>query len=128
MVLSSLSRPLAHSAGRVASRTRGLHTVVSPAAATSLRSSTSTLRAAGGLASRQLPVTALPVASSALFRSRLGPSTAIRSLTYDFPREKVKVLMVLYDGGQHAKDVSFEMASRPLLPYPLSWDVDSGAS
>ncbi|KAJ4424569.1 formate dehydrogenase (NAD+) [Gnomoniopsis sp. IMI 355080] len=99
MVLTSLSRPLTRSAGRVASRTRGLHTIVSPAA-TNLRSST--LRAAG-LASRQ-PVTALPVASSAL-RSKLGPSTAIRSLTYDFPREKVKVLMVLYDGGQHAKDV-----------------------
>lgn len=103
MVLTSLSRPLAQSAGRVASRTRGLHTRVSPAA-TSLRSSTSR---AAGLASRQ-PVTALPAASSTL-RSTLGSLTATRSLTYKFPREKVKVLLVLYDGGQHAKDVSYKL-------------------
>lgn len=30
---------------------------------------------------------------------------SIRSLT-GFPREKVKVLMVLYDGGKHAEEVS----------------------
>lgn len=101
MVLTSLSRPLTQSAGRLASRTRGLHTVVSPAAATSLRSSTSR---AAALASRQLPVTALAATTSTL-QSKLGPSTAIRSLTSG-KREKVKVLLVLYDGGQHAKDVS----------------------
>lgn len=30
---------------------------------------------------------------------------SIRSLT-GFPREKVKVLMVMYDGGKHAEEVS----------------------
>lgn len=106
MVLGSLSRPLARYTGPLASRsTRGIHTVVSPAAST-LRSSTASSRAAGLVGSRHGAVNAaaLPV-SSASCRSKLGPSTTIRSLT-GFPREKVKVLMVLYDGGKHAEEVS----------------------
>lgn len=118
MVLSSLSRPLARSVGPLASRgTRGISTVLSPAAS-SLRSSTS--RATGLVGSRlgaagtaAAAAAATPLAS----RSKLGPSTTIRLLT-GFPREKVKVLMVLYDGGKHAEEVSSPVFLRPQFPRP----------
>lgn len=127
MVLSSLSRPLARSVGPIASRTRGLHTIVSPAAG-SLRASTS--RAVAGVASRQGVASRalLPTSSTASCRSNLGPSTTIRSLT-GASREKVKVLLVLYDGGQHAIDVSlsnpyyFHLTSSASI-YPL-WSLGS---
>lgn len=120
MVLSSLSRPLARSVGPLASlSTRGLSTVVPPAAS-SLRSSTS--RAAGLVGSRQGAANAaapLPGLSSTTCRSKLGPSTMIRSLT-GLPREKVKVLMVLYDGGKHAEEVSSSIAPEsPLSCFPI---------
>lgn len=91
--------------------------MVSPAAS-SLRSSTASSRAAGLVGSRHGAVNAaaLPM-SSASCRSKLGPSTTIRSLT-GFPREKVKVLMVLYDGGKHAEEVSFP--GRTPSPDPTS--------
>lgn len=120
MVLSSLSRPLlvrSTAASPIASTTRAgltraLHhssVAVSPAAASSrsrpsLLSSTSTTTKLGGAAA-PLPL---------CLNSKLGLSTSIRSLTYDFPRKKVKVLMVLYDGGKHAEEVSFFLS-------PLHW-------
>ncbi|KAJ6438353.1 formate dehydrogenase [Purpureocillium lavendulum] len=54
-------------------------------------------RAAAGLGSKLSSTASSPVA-----RPRFQPSS-IRALTT--AREKVKVLLVLYDGGQHAKDV-----------------------
>lgn len=119
MVLSSLSRPLARSVGPLASRnTRGLSTVVSPAAS-SLRSTTS--RATGLVGSRHGAAHTTAAAAAAPFasRSKLGPSTTIRSLT-GFPREKVKVLMVLYDGGKHAEEVSSRAVSYSSRP-PRQW-------
>lgn len=99
MVLSSLSRPLARSIGPIASRSRGLHSIASGSAASSLRATTSRV---GAVSPRQAGTNSLV---SSTCRSKLGPTTSIRSLT-DGPREKVKVLMVLYSGGKHAEEVS----------------------
>lgn len=44
---------------------------------------------------------------------------SIRSLT-GFPREKVKVLMVLYDGGKHAEEVRY-----PIFPLFFSFTKTS---
>ncbi|ROW02957.1 hypothetical protein VSDG_01893 [Cytospora chrysosperma] len=98
MVLSSLSRPLARSIGPIASRSRGLHSIASGSAASSLRATTSRV---GAVSPRQAGTNSLV---SSTCRSKLGPTTSIRSLT-DGPREKVKVLMVLYSGGKHAEEV-----------------------
>ena len=58
---------------------------------------------------RPIPTSTAPpyrgVLSGRLRGGLPGPGTSIRMLTG--AREKVKVLLVLYDGGQHAKDVSF---------------------
>jgi len=62
----------------------------------------------------RLTPTALPHRGTAFGRQRggfPGPGTSIRMLTG--AREKVKVLLVLYDGGQHAKDVSCVLLSFP---------------
>ncbi|KAF6836786.1 Formate dehydrogenase [Colletotrichum musicola] len=67
-------------------------------------------------------------ASSALPRKLPGQLSSIRTLTTT-PHNKVKVLAVLYDGGQHAKDVSAHSlpicpsqpcaaALRPTMPQP----------
>lgn len=106
MVLSSsLSRPLARSARSMAmSSSRGIHHV---SAASAIASSNKLLRtpasSPAGLASRRAAAI-----SPSTNRAKLGPSTTIRSLT-GFPREKVKVLMVLYDGGKHAEEVSSDV-------------------
>lgn len=106
MVLSSsLSRPLlGRSVGSTALRncSRGFHNVsaASAIASSNLLRSSSASSSTAGLASRRAAV--LPPNLT----TKLGPSTTTRSLT-GFPREKVKVLMVLYDGGKHAEEVSF---------------------
>lgn len=102
MVLTSASRPLARSLGPIASRSRGLSSLASASAVPSLRSSSSRL---GGVTSRQAAANSSALPGS-ICRSKLGPTMSIRSLT-GFPREKVKVLMVLYDGGKHAEEVSY---------------------
>ncbi|KAI7774425.1 formate dehydrogenase [Diaporthe eres] len=99
MVLTSASRPLARSLGPIASRSRGLSSVASASAVSSLRNSSRS----GGVTSRQAAANSSALPGS-LCRSKLGPTMSIRSLT-GFPREKVKVLMVLYDGGKHAEEV-----------------------
>lgn len=101
MVLSSASRPLARSLGPIASRSRGLSSLASASAVSSLRNTASR---SGGVTSRQAAANS-PALPGSICRSKLGPLTSIRSLT-GFPREKVKVLMVLYDGGKHAEEVS----------------------
>lgn len=101
MVLSSASRPLARSLGPIASRSRGLSSLASASAVSSLRNSSSR---SGAVTSRQAAANSSALPGS-ICRSKLGPTMSIRSLT-GFPREKVKVLMVLYDGGKHAEEVS----------------------
>lgn len=59
----------------------------------------------------------VPRASPALVSSSNKPGflpSSIRTLTT--AREKVKVLLVLYDGGKHAQDVSF----KALIPETLN--------
>lgn len=113
MVLTSAFRPLARSLGPIASRSRGLSSLASASAVSSLRNYSSR---SGGVTSRQAAAhnSALP---GSICRSKLGPTTSTRSLT-GFPREKVKVLMVLYDGGKHAEEVSsfsISFSPEPLL-------------
>ncbi|KAL2290576.1 hypothetical protein FJTKL_15623 [Diaporthe vaccinii] len=81
------------------SKCRGLSSVASASAVSSLRNSSRS----GGVTSRQAAANSSALPGS-LCRSKLGPTMSIRSLT-GFPREKVKVLMVLYDGGKHAEEV-----------------------
>lgn len=109
MVLApSLSRPLlGRSVGSIALRggggsssIRGFRNV-SAASAIASPSSSSTLLRSSSAASRRGAAAVLPPHLT----TKLGPSTTIRSLT-GFPREKVKVLLVLYDGGKHAEEVS----------------------
>lgn len=110
MVLApSLSRPLlGGSVGSIALRgrggsssIRGFRNVSAASAIASPSPSSSTLLRSSTAASRRGAAAVLPPHLT----TKLGPSTTIRSLT-GFPREKVKVLLVLYDGGKHAEEVS----------------------
>lgn len=96
VLLASSSRSLARSLGPAASRLRAFHSSssasrpsLSAAAQAALRSQTAAARAPR------------PFLGSAMSK------TSVRMLTTQ--REKVKVLLVLYDGGQHAKDVSLAL-------------------
>ena|SRR3569833_1277661 len=84
-----LSRSVLRSLGPVASRLRPLHTSSGPRRT---------------IPSRLTPFGPGRHGPALNRRSNLGPSWSIRMLTSQ--REKVKVLLVLYDGGQHALDVS----------------------
>lgn len=93
MVLLASSRSLARSLGPLASRSRAFQ---SSAASRSL--STATARG------QAKSTTLLRPAAATRTSSLLSTGSSFRMLTTQ--REKVKVLLVLYDGGQHAKDVS----------------------
>ncbi|KAJ9139485.1 hypothetical protein NKR23_g7997 [Pleurostoma richardsiae] len=98
LLLSSTARSAARTLRPATLRsTRALSTTSTHA---SSPSSTSALRAAASASSRLAG--GLP--TSPMLRSNLGlgPSTTIRTLTGK--REKVKVLLVLYDGGHHAEE------------------------
>lgn len=110
VLVPSLSRPLlGRSVGSIALRgggggsssTRGFRNVSAASAIASPSPSSSTLLRSSTAASRRGAAAVLPPHLT----TKLGPSTTIRSLT-GVPREKVKVLLVLYDGGKHAEEVS----------------------
>ncbi|TLD23920.1 hypothetical protein PspLS_06664 [Pyricularia sp. CBS 133598] len=92
MVLLASSRSLARSLGPLASRSRAFQ---SSAASRSL--STATHRG------QAKSTTLLRPTAATRTSSLLSTGSSFRMLTTQ--REKVKVLLVLYDGGQHAKDV-----------------------
>ena len=81
----------------------------------SLASRATLISSTPSIASRQFSSRAAGLANSSKLGSftkpRLMPSS-IRTLTT--AREKVKVLLVLYDGGKHAQEVSVK------FPFPLS--------
>jgi formate dehydrogenase len=69
------------------------------------RFSSSPLRCSSAAVSAPRAVTAA-APSSGLFMGQRRAVTPFLLRTLTTAREKVKVLLVLYDGGQHAKDVS----------------------
>lgn len=87
----------------------------------------STFRASKLLSSS--PISSVPHTSKLFARSQIGlvPSS-FRALTT--AREKVKVLLVLYDGGKHAEEVSFILLlfypNRHLLVRPQATNDSSG--
>ena len=93
---------------------RTLRPVSASARALSTSSSAFTSRASttcrAGLASRPAlaPKSSAPISLPS--RNPFGAPASIRSLTGQ--REKVKVLLVLYDGGKHAEEVRFILLER----------------
>ena len=106
-----ISRPaqfLLRPASRRAISTSAARSVISPHASPSLRA---------GVTSRTALASKITPSSASLLRGPIlhgAAPASTRLLTT--AREKVKVLAVLYDGGQHAIDVSQPLLS--LLPNP----------
>lgn len=68
------------------------------------------------------PIPTWTTRSSAIRLQKLNSFGNARMLTGD-KREKVKVLLVLYDGGKHAEDVCYIFTLPPLLDCGLAFQL-----